>query len=126
MRPTRQRLAVIRAIREGGRRHLMAESFHQELADTGLRFSLATIYNTLNHFAEAGLLRRVGFGDRTWYCTNTSEHHHFFDVRTGRLDDVDGPQPHVVDIPAPPPGMSIEGIDIVIRLRRNTSPSGSG
>ncbi len=61
MRPTRQRVAVLRTIRAGGRRHLTPESFHQELADAGLKLSLATVYNTLNQFAESGLLRRVGF-----------------------------------------------------------------
>jgi Fur family iron response transcriptional regulator len=118
MRPTRQRLSVMKAIRQGGRRHLVAESFHQELADCGLRLSLATVYNTLNHFAAAGLLRRVGFGDRTWYCTNTSEHHHFFDMGTGRLEDIPGEQPRVVGLPEPPPGMSIRGVEIIIRIQR--------
>ena len=119
IRPTGQRLGVMRAIREGGGRHLTPESFHRELADANLRMSLATVYNTLNHFANAGLLRRVGVGDRTWFCTNTTEHHHFFDEVTGRIEDIPGDQPTVVGLPAPPAGMSVVGVDVIIRVRRD-------
>ncbi len=118
IRPTKPRMGVMRAIREGGRRHLSPDSLHRELADTGIRMSLATVYNTLKQFADAGLLRRVGVGDRTWFCTNTSEHHHFFDEVTGRIEDVLGDQPRVIDLPPPPLGMSILGVDVVIRVRR--------
>jgi Fur family transcriptional regulator, iron response regulator len=118
IRPTAPRLAVLRTIREGGRRHLMPEAFHYELADHGIKMSLATVYNTLNHFADAGLLRRVGFGDRTFFCTNPGEHYHFFDEATGRLEDVPDPQPRVVDLPPPPAGMSIEGVEVIIRVRK--------
>lgn len=118
LRPTRQRLAVMRTIRLGGRRHLTPESFHCELAAIGLRLSLATVYNTLNHLTDAGLLRRVGFGDRTWYCTNAAEHHHFFDEQSERLIDIEGEQPEVRGIPAPPEGMAILGVEVIIRVRR--------
>jgi Fur family iron response transcriptional regulator len=118
IRPTRQRLAIMRTIREGGRRHLSPESFHRELADAGLRLSLATVYNTLRQLAAAGLLRRVGFGDRTFFCTNPAEHHHFYDELTGRIADIPGPQPQVLGLPPAPPGMTIEGVDVIIRIRR--------
>ena len=118
IRPTGQRLGVMRVIREGGRRHLAPESFHRELADADVKMSLATVYNTLNHLADAGLLRRVGVGDRTWFCTNTSEHHHFFDETTGRIEDIPGDQPMVVGLPQAPPGTTILGVDVVIRIKR--------
>lgn len=118
IRPTGQRLGVMRAIREGGQRHLTPESFHRELADSNIKMSLATVYNTLNHFADAGLLRRVGAGDRTWFCTNTTEHHHFFDAVTGRIEDIPGDQPTVVGLPEPPQGMTVLGVDVIVRVRR--------
>jgi len=118
IRPTRQRVLIMRTIRQGGRRHLTPEGFHKELSDAGMRMALGTVYNTLNQFAAAGLLRRVGFGDRTFYCTSTDEHHHFFDEETGQLEDIPGPQPTVANLPQLPPGMEMVGVDIVVRVRR--------
>jgi Fur family transcriptional regulator, iron response regulator len=118
IRPTTPRITILRAIEQGGHRHLTPESFHQELVDQGHEFSLATVYNTLNHFAEADLLRRVGCGDRHYFCTNTREHHHFYDARTGRIEDIPDPQPVIAGLPEPPPGMMIEAVEVVIRLRR--------
>lgn len=118
VRPTRPRLAIMQAIQTGPSRHLAPETFHRELSDDGLHFSLATVYNTLNQFAEIGVLRRVGFGDRSYFCTNTGEHHHFYDTMTGRIEDIPGPQPKVVGLPEPPPGMAIDGVEVIVRLRR--------
>lgn len=117
IRPTRQRLAVARRIREGGRRHLTPEVFHKELASHGLPVSLATVYNTLNQFAAAGLLKRLTLAERTFFCTNTSEHHHFYDEDTGHLIDIQGAQPEVIGLPSPPGGERISGVDIVVRVR---------
>ncbi|MCA1910002.1 MAG: transcriptional repressor [Magnetospirillum sp.] len=118
IRPTTPRMTILRAILDGGHRHLTPESFHQELADAGHGLSLATVYNTLNHFAESDLLRRVGCGDRHFFCTNTREHHHFYDARTGRIEDIPDPQPMIVNLPAPPEGMMIEAVEVIVRLRR--------
>ncbi|MCR6630926.1 MAG: transcriptional repressor [Magnetospirillum sp.] len=118
IRPTRQRVVIMRTIRQGGRRHLTPEGFHKELADAGLGMALGTVYNTLNQFAAAGLLRRVGFGDRIFYCTSTDEHHHFYDEDTGVLEDIPGPQPVAANLPALAPGMAMVGVDIVVRVRR--------
>lgn len=117
IRPTRQRLAVARRIREGGRRHLTPEEFHKELGQHGLPVSLATVYNTLNQFAAAGLLKRLTLAERTFFCTNTSEHHHFYDEDTGNLIDIQGAQPELLDIPMPPEGGCVSGVDIVVRVR---------
>ncbi|CAA7619703.1 Fur family transcriptional regulator [Magnetospirillum sp. UT-4] len=119
VRPTRPRLAIMEAIRTGATRHLTPEAFHRELADGGVHLSLATVYNTLNHFSEVGLLRRVGFGDRSYYCTNAAEHHHFYDEATGRLEDIPGAQPQVVCLPEAPPGMEIDGVEVIVKLRRS-------
>lgn len=118
LRPSRHRLAILRRIREGGRRHLVPESLHCELTEQGLSLSLATVYNTINSFAEAGLLRRVGFCDKTFYCTNLEPHHHFYEEITGQIFDVAGEQPQIVNLPEPPPGMELRGIDIIFHVRR--------
>ena len=119
LKPSRHRLAMLRVIDAGGHRHLTPESFHSELVGQGLRLSLATVYNVINCFADVGLLRRVGFCDRTYYCTNLAPHHHFYDETSGRIFDVEGDQPEIVKIPSPPQGLSLLGIDIIFRVRRD-------
>lgn len=118
IRPTRQRLTILRLIREGGHRHLTPDSLYQEALSSGVRLSLATVYNTLHEFAHGGLVKHVAVGDRSWFCTNTTDHHHFYDVQTGRVQDIPGPQPHVLDLPSPPPGMEVAGVDVIVRLRK--------
>jgi Fur family transcriptional regulator, iron response regulator len=118
IRPTRQRVIIMRTIRAGGRRHLTPESFHRELSEAGLKLALGTVYNTLNQFASAGLLRRVGFGDRTFYCTNTDVHHHYYDEDSGRIEDIPGPQPVVAGLPELAAGYEMVGVDIMVRVRR--------
>lgn len=118
IRPTRQRLTIGRLIKEGGSRHLTPDSLHQEALSQGMRLSLATVYNTLNEFAAAGLVKRVPMGERSWFCTNTAEHHHFYHEATGRIEDIPGCQPQVMGLPDAPEGMEVAGIDVIVRLRR--------
>lgn len=118
IRPTRQRLTILRLIREGGHRHLTPDSLYQEALSSGMRLSLATVYNTLHEFATGGLVKHVAVDDRSWFCTNTEDHHHFYDVLTGRVQDIPGQQPQVMGLPEPPAGMMVEGVDVIVRLRK--------
>lgn len=117
LRTTRQRVGLVKLLFEGGDRHLTAEQLHSEAADAGLRVSLATIYNTVNQFTEAGLLREVVVDSgRSYFDTNTSDHHHYFVRDEARLFDV-GDGVTVQGLPEPPEGMEIERVDIIVRLR---------
>lgn len=120
LRVSRHRLDVLRVVRSGGHRHLTPESLHRELADQGARLSLATVYNIVHIFADVGLLRRVGFCDRTFYCTNLAPHHHFYDETSGRIFDIEGEQPKVAGIPPLPPGFTFSGVDVIVRMHRTT------
>ncbi len=81
--------------------------------------SLATIYNTLHQFTDAGLLREVALdGTKTYFDTNTTEHHHFFLEDDNVMFDVPEGQIGVDRVPQAPEGMEISRIDIVVRLRR--------
>ena len=83
LRPTRQRVALARLLFEGEHRHVTAESLHAEVRATRMPVSLATVYNALNQFRDAGLLREVVVAPgRSYFDTNTGHHHHFF-VETG-------------------------------------------
>ncbi len=117
LRPTRQRTALAELLFVGGNRHVTAEQLHREAREAGARVSLATVYNALNQFAAAGLLREVVVeSNRSYFDTNTADHHHMYFEDTGRLEDVALADVAVAALPAPPAGTRIDRVDIVIRL----------
>jgi Fur family transcriptional regulator, iron response regulator len=120
LRPTRQRLALVRLLFDQGNRHVTAEQLHGETVEAAVRISLATVYNTLHQFVEAGLLREVVVNSgRTYFDTNVSDHHHFFFEDTGRLLDIPGAHVVVSSLPKPPTGATIRRVDVMIRVDRD-------
>lgn len=118
LRPTRQRIALATLLFAKGDRHLSAEELHEEALVAGVPVSLATVYNTLHQFTEAGLLRILAIeGVKTYFDTNTSDHHHFFIEGENRVFDIDAGPVRVENLPEPPDGMEIANVDIVVRLR---------
>lgn len=121
LRPTRQRVALAHLLFAKGDRHLAAEELHEEALEAGVAVSLATVYNTLHQFTEAGLLRILAIeGARTYFDTNTSDHHHFFIEGENKVMDIDTGTVTVNNLPEPPEGMEIANVDIVVRLRPKT------
>jgi len=117
LRPTRQRLSLARLLLEGGDRHITAEQLHDEALGSGVRVSLATVYNTLHQFTEVGLLREaVVEPGRSYFDTNTADHHHFFCEATGQLQDIPVHHLFVSGLPAPPSGTEIRRVDIIVRV----------
>lgn len=117
LRPTRQRLGLARILFDKGDRHVTAEQLHSEASESSLRVSLATIYNTLHQFTEAGLLREVVVEPgRSYFDTNTTDHHHFFHEETGHLQDIPGSAITVGDLPPPPEGTAVQRVDIIVRV----------
>ena len=120
LRPTRQRVELAGVLFQSGDRHVTAESLHDEVAQTGVKVSLATVYNTLHQFTEAGLLRQVIVdASRSYFDTNTGDHQHFFVEKEGLLIDIPGESIAVAGVPAPPAGLSVDRVDVVVRVRRN-------
>jgi Fur family iron response transcriptional regulator len=119
LRPTRQRLALAGILFTGEDRHVTAEQLHGEAQNRAIPVALATVYNTLHQFTEAGLLREVVVEPgRSYFDTNTSEHHHFYEATGGRLCDIPGSSLNVVCLPAPPEGMTITSVEVIIRVSR--------
>jgi len=117
LRPTRQRLALAGLLFGAHDRHVTAEQLHSEAQAASIKVSLATIYNTLHQFTEAGLLREVVVEPgRSYFDTNVTDHHHFYCEGDGRLEDIPGHSLSLAYMPPPPPGMSIERIEVIIRL----------
>ena len=118
LRPTRQRLALARLLFEGGNRHVTAEQLHAEARREEIAVSLATIYNTLNQFRKAGLLREVVVDSgRSWFDTNLEDHHHFFHEATGALTDFEAEGLAVEGVPRAPAGTEIDRVEVIVRLR---------
>ena len=124
LRPTRQRLALARLLLESGERHVTAEQLHGEAAAAAIRVSLATVYNTLHQFTTAGFMREVVVeAGRSYFDTNTDDHHHFFCESTGRLQDIPGELVRIGELPQPPAGAEIRRVDVIIRIRQETRPN---
>ncbi|MBU3888881.1 transcriptional repressor [Methylosinus sporium] len=116
MRPTRQRVALGGLLFGKGDRHVTAEKLFEEALAADLPVSLATVYNTLHQFTDVGLLREIAVdGARIYFDTNVSEHHHFLLDGEG-LVDIPGAHVDVASLPAPPAGMRIARVDVVVRL----------
>lgn len=117
LRPTRQRVALARLLFEGGDRHVTAELLHEEAQSRNVPVSLATVYNTLHQFTQAGLLREVAVeGAKAYFDTNTSNHYHFFCEDSGKLMDIDTADIRIDGIPKAPDGMAISRVDVLVRL----------
>jgi Fur family iron response transcriptional regulator len=123
LRPTRQRLALGQLLFLGGHRHVTAESLYEEAMAANAFLSLATVYNTLNQFTEAGLLRRIAAdGIKSFFDTDTSVHPHFYLEGEDMLVDVaDGLA--FTKIPEALPGHEIARLDVIVHLRRKRTTS---
>lgn len=121
LRPTRQRLALAGLLVGDGRdRHVTAESLFEAAAKTGEKVSLATVYNTLRAFCDAGLLREITVdGSKSYFDTNMSDHPHFYWEDDNRLSDAPAEQLEIARVPDAPDGAEIASVDVVIRLRRS-------
>ena len=127
LRPTRQRLALANRLfvtAESGEpihRHVTAEQLHTEVLASGVEVSLATVYNCLKQFTAAGLLREsMVVAGKTYYDTNTTDHHHFYLPESDQLVDIEPTKIALVSLPELPAGAEIERIEVIIRLKNKT------
>lgn len=117
LRPTRQRIALAKLLFEGENRHVTAEDLHAETRAAGVSVSLATIYNSLHQFTDAGIMREVVVeAGRSYFDTNTGDHHHFFHEDTGSLEDIPTELINVSALPAAPQGKSVQRVEVIVRV----------
>ncbi len=115
--PTGQRLAVA-GLFHGRCVHLSAEDIFELVKASGQKVSRATVYNTLALLVDKGLVRQVvADPTRIFYDSNTTAHHHFFDVQSGELTDIASSELAVSGVPSLPKSTTLEGIDVVVRVR---------
>ena len=121
LRPTRQRVALARLLHgDGQHRHVTAESLFANAHAAGESVSLATVYNTLKAFCDAGLLQEITVdGSKSYFDTNTHDHPHFYWEDENRLSDAPADELEIACLPQAPEGAEITAVDVVIRLRRS-------
>jgi len=120
LRPTRQRVSLAALlIGDGMNRHVTAETLFAASCATGEKVSLATVYNTLRAFCEAGLMQEVMVdGTKSYFDTRVDDHPHFFWEDEGNLTDAPSGELEITKLPKAPEGAEISKVDVVIRLRR--------
>jgi Fur family iron response transcriptional regulator len=120
LRPTRQRLSLARLlVGDGHDRHVTAETLYEAACQTGEPVSLATVYNTLRAFCDAGLMREITVdGTKSYFDTNVSDHPHFYWEDSAVLTDAPAEELEIRRLPDLPEGAELSSVDVVIRLRR--------
>ena len=123
LRPTKQRIKICEALFK------TEKTFHFTVNDLAKmmqknfneKISLATVYNTLHAFKKKGYVKEISLGnDKSYFDTNISSHHHFYDTKTNELNDIDSSKIELKNIPNPPKGKSIKEIDVVINVENDS------
>ena len=120
LRPTKQRVEIAKFLFEREKTfHFTVESLNKLLSKkSGSKIALATIYNTVHAFKTAGHLSEVEVrGNKTYFDTNVSNHHHFYDSETSELIDIDANDIIIQKIPKAPNGKKIKNVEVFINLK---------
>jgi len=118
LRATRPRVAMLRLLVANGHRHVTPENLWAEVRTASMRLSLATVYNNLNAFTEAGLLRRIVVGPRqVFFDTDTRHHHHVYYEDGAELRSVPARQDGLVDMPDDLAHVAPQRLDVLVRVR---------
>lgn len=120
LRVTQARLALAHLLFGQGDRHVTADALREEALAVGLKISQATVYNTLNQFHAAGLLRQVQVDQaRSYFDTNIDAHHHFYVEEEARLIDIAAQEVDVARLPDSPKGYDVDRVEVIIRLDKS-------
>ena len=122
LRPTKQRIGICKLLFD------RKKTFHFTIGDlsklfrkeTDMKISLATIYNTVHSFKKKGYLKEISINkDKSYFDTNTSDHHHFLDVRSNELIDLKKEDVDKIKIKKNLPGKKIKSIEVLVKIENN-------
>jgi len=122
LRPTKQRLALCKILFDRKETfHFTIEKLKKiALKDSKEKISLATLYNTVYAFKKSGYLKEISLkGNKTFFDTNTKNHHHFYDEDSSQLIDIKNENVSINNLPNVPSGKKIKEIEITIRIASN-------
>ncbi len=124
LRPTKQRIKICEVLFNRDK------TFHFSINDlTNIiqnqhneKISLATVYNTVHAFKKKGYLKEINIGnDMSYFDTNSTSHHHFYDEQTKELIDINSQEVEIKKIPTPPSGKKIEGVEVTFKISKKSS-----
>ena len=122
LRPTKQRIKICKLLFD------RKKTFHFTINDLskilnkeiGQKVSLATIYNTIHSFKNKGYLKEISVNkDKSYFDTNTSNHHHFLDMNTNELIDLKSEDVHNINIKKKIPGKKINSIEVLVKIENS-------
>ena len=120
IRTTKQRMVLAKLLFEKGRRHISAEELFDEVKENDRKISLATIYNTIHSFKNKGYLKEISINrDKSYFDTNTSNHHHFLDIQNNQLIDLKNEDVDKIRIKKNIPGKKITSIEVLVKIENN-------
>ena len=121
LRPTKQRLKICQFLFDREKTfHFTVETLNKKInKNKDTKLSLATIYNTVEAFTNAGYLKEILTSkNKSYYDTNIKSHHHFYDEESKELTDIKYNQIKLSKVPTPPKGKKIKNLEVVIRIQK--------
>lgn len=117
--PTQQRVDIAEILFARSQ-HLSADQVLERVNRETELVSKATVYNTLGLFARKGLVREVIIDPgKVFYDSNVEPHHHFYNIDTGELTDIDAAEVNIQNMPDLPEGTDTIGVDVIVRIRQS-------
>ena len=122
LRPTKQRLAICKVLFDAKNTfHFTVDNLKKKIEkNTKSKISLATVYNTVHAFKNNGYLKEISLqGNKTFFDTNATSHHHFYDEDTGDLSDIKNEDISINKLPTAPRGKKIKEIEVTVSIANN-------
>ena len=122
LRPTKQRIKICKLLFDRKQTfHFTINNLSKILKkDKSEKISLATIYNTVHSFKKKGYLKEISVNqNKSYFDTNTSNHHHFLDINTNELIDLKNEDVHKIKIKKRIPGKKINSIEVLVKIENS-------
>ena len=119
LRPTKQRLQICEVLFNNEKTfHFTVNELERKIKDKiNNKISLATIYNTVHAFEKKGYLKQIPLNsNQTYFDTNVTDHHHFYDLKDGKLIDLENSDVGPIDIKRKINGKKIKSIEVLVKL----------
>ncbi len=119
LRPTKQRLQICEVLFNSSKTfHFTVNDLSEKIKNrTSKKISLATLYNTVHAFEKKGYLKQIPINsNQTYFDTNITDHHHFYNIRNGELIDLENSDVGPINIKRKINGKKIKSIEVLVKL----------